>query len=179
MLPTVAGRAVRRWRNAPRPDVQNLSVTLLSFARALVALVISTMKQRYLLLMFAVLSLPFSMAHGGGGCGGDDDDEIFGPPTQSVCPSGSTLTYENFGKPFMEQYCTRCHSSQLSGAERNGATKYHDFDSVAGVRPVADHIDQTAAFGPAANNMVMPPNGPFPTAEERTKLGEWLQCGAP
>jgi len=107
------------------------------------------------------------------------DDPLFGPPTESVCPPGSALTYDNFGKPFMEAYCTRCHSSELMGAARMGAPSFHDFDSRFGVAAVADHIDETTAFGPAAENHSMPPTGPRPTDAERRQLGEWLACGSP
>ncbi|MBK7539554.1 MAG: c-type cytochrome [Myxococcales bacterium] len=133
---------------------------------------------RRVLFLLALLSLPFLMAHGGGGCGGDEES-VFGPPTQSACPNGSTITYANFGQAFMTQYCTRCHSSELVGAARNGAPKFHDFDTVGGIRSVSDHVDQTAASGPASTNTSMPPSGPIPTEDERKKLGEWLQCGAP
>ena len=119
------------------------------------------------------------MAHVGGGCGSDDHSEIFGPPTQTKCPEISTLSYGTFGQQFMESYCTRCHSSQLKGAARNGAPDYHDFDTVAGIRSVADHIDQTAAAGPATTNTAMPPGGAMPTEQERRQLGEWISCGAP
>ncbi len=135
------------------------------------------MSKRILFALFAI-SLLFLMGHGGGGCG-EDEEEIFGPPTQSTCPQGSTVTYDNFGKAFMEQYCTRCHASTLSGSARNGAPKYHDYDTVGGVRSVSDHVDQTTASGPASTNTSMPPSGPLPSLDERTKLGQWLACGAP
>jgi uncharacterized membrane protein len=106
-------------------------------------------------------------------------DSVFGPPTESTCPQGSTLTYENFGKGFMTQYCTRCHSSELVGADRMGAPSFHDFDTLFGIKAVADHIDETTASGPAATNTGMPPDGPFPTLEEREQLGEWIACGMP
>ena len=51
------------------------------------------------------------MGHGGG-CGGESS--IFGPPTESVCPPTSTLTYNNFGKGFMESFCVKCHDSNKS-----------------------------------------------------------------
>jgi hypothetical protein len=124
------------------------------------------------------------------GCGDDDghhDHEHgdgghempIGPPTGSVCPDDSELTYENFGQQFMEDYCTRCHSRDLEGPERMNAPEGHDFDWVDGVRFVADHIDQYAAAGPEATNLTMPPSEPRPTLEEREMLGEWLACGAP
>lgn len=108
------------------------------------------------------------------------DEPLFGPPTESVCPPASTLTYASFGKPFMEAYCTKCHHSALRGAERMGATSFHDFDTLFGIKAVHEHIDFTSASGPAATNTSMPPDGhPQPTREERTQLGEWIACGMP
>jgi hypothetical protein len=109
------------------------------------------------------------------GCGGDS---VFGPPTESTCPpQGSTLTYENFAKPFMEHYCTECHSTAVKDEARQGAPSFHDFDSLFGIKVVAAHIDETTASGPAATNTGMPPDGPSPSLEERQQLGEWIACG--
>jgi uncharacterized membrane protein len=111
---------------------------------------------------------------------GCPQDDIWGPPTETVCPpGGTTLTYTDFGKPFMEKYCTRCHSSELVGADRMGAPSFHDFDSIYGIRAVANHIDETTASGPAATNLGMPPDKPAPTLDERKQLAEWIACGAP
>jgi len=112
-------------------------------------------------------------------CGSSEPTTIYGPPTESVCSPSSTLTYDNFGKKFMEDYCTRCHASTLSGAARQGAPSFHDFDTVQGIRPIGDHIDETTAAGPAATNTGMPEDGNKPTLAEREQLGEWLACGAP
>jgi hypothetical protein len=60
-----------------------------------------------------------------------------------------------------------------------GAPTFHDFDTRSGVFVVANHIDETAAAGPAAQNSQMPPDGPSPTLAERYQLGEWLACGVP
>lgn len=113
------------------------------------------------------------------GCESEPPVALFGPPTGATCPEGSTLTYEGFGRPFMEAYCTRCHDSALVGAARNGAPNFHDFDTLNGIRAVADHIDETTAAGPSATNQSMPPDGSIPSLEERWQLGEWLACGAP
>ena len=110
-------------------------------------------------------------------CGGDES--VFGPPTGSTCPPTSTLTYENFGQGFMTVYCTRCHSSELTGESRMGAPSFHDFDTIYGIRAVANHIDETTAAGPNATNTGMPPDDPAPDEDERKKLGEWIACGAP
>ena len=80
----------------------------------------------------------------------------------------------------MEDYCTRCHSSALVGAARNGAPSDHNFDTLANIHDTAlEHIDEEAAAGPDHVNTSMPPSGPRPTEAERQKLGEWLACDAP
>lgn len=128
-------------------------------------------------IVFAGLVLATTMGHGHGCCSGEES--VFGPPTESTCPQGSTLTYDNFGRQFVESYCTRCHDSAKTGADRQGAPSFHDFDTLFGIRAVADHIDQTTASGPAATNTGMPPSAPTPSLAEREMLGEWIACGAP
>jgi uncharacterized membrane protein len=121
---------------------------------------------------FAFLALT-----GAASCGGDDDPaEEEGKPSGAVCPSGSTLTYENFGRTFMTTYCTRCHSSAVTGEMRQGAPADHNFDSLAGIVDMAEHIDEHAAAGPDSVNTAMPPSDPKPMADDRRKLGEWLAC---
>jgi len=117
--------------------------------------------------------------HGSGAAGSADHHSSDGTEisTDAVCPDGSPLTYESFGKSFMDKYCVSCHSSSLVGeAARKGAPEGHDFDRLEGILPSAEHIDQYAAIGPAAENRRMPPMDPKPTDEERTKLGQWLAC---
>lgn len=122
----------------------------------------------------ALFALPLAVS-----CSGSDnppDNE--GGATGTTCSPGSTLTYDNFGSSFMASYCTRCHSSSLSGAPRQGAPDGHDFDSFAGILAVAEHIDEYAAAGPGGTNTEMPPTDPKPTLAERQELGEWLACEA-
>jgi len=139
--------------------------------------------RRRLGFAIVVLIVPLLLGHGdedSGCCHEDDSHGVeLGPPTGALCPSTQTLTYDNFAGPFMEKYCTRCHSSKLSGEDRNGAPLYHDFDTLAGIRPVANHVDQMAGSGPNATNLQMPPDGDMPTLEERQKLAEWIACGIP
>lgn len=108
--------------------------------------------------------------------GAHDEEAAVGPPSGATCPENSDLSYESFGKPFMEKYCTGCHSSKLSGAARHDAPEDHDFDSYEGIIGVAEHIDQMAAAGPKGVNDIMPPLDPRPAMEEREKLGQWLAC---
>jgi len=128
-------------------------------------------------VVLASTLLLFTMGHGDGCCAGDET--VLGPATGAACPPTSTLTYATFGQPFMENYCTRCHSSTLAGEARMGATAFHDFDTQLGVRQVADHVDQTAGSGPNATNDQMPPDGAMPSLAEREMLAEWIACGAP
>jgi hypothetical protein len=111
--------------------------------------------------------------------------------TGTVCPSPDpgTLTYDNFGKPFMDKYCRWCHDSSLPRSKRNGAPLFHDFDMLLGILQVQGHIDQQAGIGPEASNYFMPPtrcpstiggaldaNCAQPTDEERRNLSIWLAC---
>lgn len=130
-------------------------------------------------LVLAATLFLFAKGDGGGGGCCSHDEGVLGPPTEATCSPSSTLTYASFGQPFMTNYCTRCHSSTLSGEARMGAPAFHDFDTQLGVQQVADHIDETAAAGPAATNEAMPPSNPRPTLEERQQLAEWIACGAP
>jgi hypothetical protein len=112
-------------------------------------------------------------------------------PTKAECPSPDpmTLTWDNFGQAFMTQFCTDCHSSALPHAQRNGAPLFHDYDMLATVLEIPDHIDSWAGAGPAADNTIMPPprcpttpGGPLnrdcpqPTTQQRTDLSVWLAC---
>lgn len=102
----------------------------------------------------------------------------FGTSTGASCPSPA-VTYAAFGQTFFATHCTRCHASTLTGTARNGAPAGYDFDSIEGVRAVADAIDQVAGSGPAATNTFMPLSGSTPTLEERQSLAQMLACGVP
>lgn len=108
-------------------------------------------------------------------CDGAQEDT----PSGAECPEKSSLSWDNFGKGFMESYCTRCHSSPLTGAARNGAPNDHNFESLALVQEQLEHIDTQAAAGPSVVNAEMPLGDPTPTEAERRQLGEWVACGAP
>src|SRR6185295_16109917 len=85
------------------------------------------------------------------GCTGDPPPPV---PTQARCPDPDpgTLTWDNFGQPFMAQFCTSCQDSALPHSQRNGAPLYHDYNTLLGVMEIPDHIDQWAGDGPAADN---------------------------
>jgi mono/diheme cytochrome c family protein len=110
-------------------------------------------------------ALATSVAVSFAACGGG-----LGDPTGATCPSGSTLSYENFGKAFFETNCNSCHGA--------GGAQSPKFDTVERIRASRGEIDRAAAKGPKASNDYMP-DGRGVSDAERTKLGEWLACGAP
>ena len=110
-------------------------------------------------------------------CAEEEEEEHEEGPTGSVC-NDSTLTYENFGRAFMEKYCTDCHSKSKKGEEaRQCAPDDHNFDDLDSIVLQREHIDEHAAAGPNSVNDAMPPSGSSkPTEQERRDLGTWLAC---
>jgi uncharacterized membrane protein len=93
---------------------------------------------------------------------------------QHPCPDGGTsLTYANFGEPFMAQYCNRCHSA--SAVDRHGAPGEFIFDTNQQIQRHRDRIFVRAAAG----NDSMPPGPDDPPRAVRDQLADWLACGAP
>jgi len=93
-----------------------------------------------------------------------------------TCPSGSPLTYADFGEPFFTDWCTGCHSSGLTTlAARQNAPLGVDFDSIGGIREWQDQIFLEAAD----DHALMPPGGVTLDTSLRFSLGDWLACGTP
>jgi mono/diheme cytochrome c family protein len=122
--------------------------------------------RRIVFPLMLVLSGVVLSACGGGGEGDEGGGDGGNLP---ACPSGgSTLTYDNFGKKFFQDYCVSCH---FNGTTVNGAAPY---DSLSAIQGAAEDI-----YGRAADtNTNMPKSGAKPTDAERQQLGEWLSCGA-
>ena len=90
------------------------------------------------------------------------------------CPSeGTSLTYENFGAAFINAHCQSCHGS--TATDRAGAPGEFIFDTRSQVERHRARIFARSA----GENDSMPPGPDDPTLEERTKLADWLACGAP
>src|SRR3989442_16033355 len=66
------------------------------------------------------------------GCERHDGECLCG--SGSTCPTGSTLTYANFGNDWMRTYCLDCHSAARQGADRRGAPPGSDYDTLDRVR---------------------------------------------
>ncbi|NVB77068.1 MAG: hypothetical protein HOV81_01615 [Kofleriaceae bacterium] len=99
----------------------------------------------------------------------DDDDPIVEP---DVCDT-SYLDYDNFGAPFVINWCRGCHSSSVPQAMRQRAPLGVNFDTADDVRTWGAKIaEKTTGMTPT-----MPPAG-GPSADERALLAEWLTCGA-
>jgi uncharacterized membrane protein len=106
------------------------------------------------------------------GCGG-------GKATGATCPTGSTVTYTNFGQTFMSTYCLRCHNEALTGSARKDAPSDVNFNTVEQIRAKTKDIDEQAGASATVTNQEMPPDGEKPSVDDRKKLAEWLACGAP
>src|SRR6185503_17071463 len=56
--------------------------------------------------------------------------------------NGSTHTYENFGRRFMQDYCTSCHSSAQKGEEaRHCAPDESNMDTLDEIMELRDYIE--------------------------------------
>jgi len=126
------------------------------------------------------------------GCGRSLTPGADGTPSGTAGATGTTTaqcsaaaigqpTYAGFAAAFFAGYCTRCHSSALVGPARNGAPPGHDFDTLAGARQQATHIDLTAAASPTGTvtNTAMPPDAPLPALDDRKRLACWIAGGTP
>lgn len=85
-------------------------------------------------------------------------------------PTGTALTYDNFGQAFLGAHCNTCHS-----ASKAGAPSSYKFDTREQVKQHAARIFIRAA-GP---NTTMPPGPDDPPESARDQLAEWLACGTP
>ena len=171
----------------------------------------------FMICIFSIGATVFLYLSCGSTNGGEDEEipKIQDPPpidnkaikvkTTLKCPKGTSLTYENFGEPFMLSYCTSCHSSAMSGESRAGAPEQINLDSHNEIV-----LWRIAIFNNATGRKLVvvkkdetkPANSPESEAEEieeieekrtspkmppidllsggeREELIEWLGCGAP
>lgn len=82
------------------------------------------------------------------------------------------LAYTNFGEGFLRESCQGCHASTT--LDRHDAPEDVTFDTVEQVWEQADDILRTAT----GDDPSMPPQGGV-SADDRTRLLWWLQCGVP
>lgn len=91
--------------------------------------------------------------------------------TSQAKAADCTKTYDNFGKAFMEKYCTHCHSSAKKGKfARRGAPDGYDFDTVEGIKKEKGEIIEWVTV-----KKKMPPKGPV-SDQEQADLKAWIDC---
>lgn len=88
--------------------------------------------------------------------------------------SCATTSWDQVGRPFVDTWCTPCHSGTLPLAERQGAPVDVNYDELASVIAAADRI-RARISGDAPS---MPPGGGVPRGS-RDAFVDWLDCGAP
>lgn len=122
--------------------------------------------QRQAWLASAVAACSMSYA----ACGAD------GKHVDPACTESGALTYANFGKQFVAEYCASCHAGSAQGAARQGAPANVVFDSLAQIQ-----ADAHAVENDVVELKVMPfgQSTKHPSDAERTQFGHWLNCGAP
>ncbi len=82
-----------------------------------------------------------------------------------------TTTFEGQAKAIFASYCTVCHASTRSGADRNGAPSGVDFDLYASAVARAE-----AALGRIQSGAMPPGSNKVPAAESAT-LSCWILGG--
>jgi len=109
----------------------------------------------------------------GAGCGYESLEDHPCPP------GGTTLTYESFGRDYMQRNCQGCHEGHDEGAPAeghgHGVPSGYDFGTHEAVLKWRERIFLRAAGA----NTTMPPGPNDPPGEQREQLAEWLACGAP
>ncbi len=93
-----------------------------------------------------------------------DIDEM---ATSPCPPQGTQLTWDNFGKGFMGQWCVTCHGGPNGYSSR-----------ALNTREAVQANLQRVFVNSAAGNTAMPPGPNDPPRSERDRLAEWLACGA-
>ncbi len=83
-------------------------------------------------------------------------------------------SWATYASGFFASYCTRCHSSALTGAARNGAPDGYDWDDQATVRAHLAMIRDSVGV-----SNFMPLSAPNPSCDERRRIVRWIDADAP
>jgi hypothetical protein len=120
----------------------------------------------------------FGIFGGGGEADSEKADEVSGDTggetgtASDPCTGVPALTWDNFGHGFLLPHCDGCHAA--TAEDRHDAPAEVTFDTPAEAWALAERILLKAT----GESPEMPPNGGV-DADERTKLGWWLECGVP
>ncbi|MCU1276763.1 MAG: uncharacterized protein JWM53_309 [bacterium] len=96
--------------------------------------------------------------------------------TPQATPDGGAGgdTWASYAQGFFAMYCTRCHSSALTGAARNGAPDGYNWDDQTAV------LDKLVAIRNAVGvGNFMPLNPPNPSCDERKRIVRWIDADGP
>lgn len=88
------------------------------------------------------------------------------------CADGTALTWADVEAVFAAG-CTSCHSTALTGEDRNGAAEFFDYDT-----PQAAINNAFLSWSMIYSGQMPKNTGPLPD-DERWLLWEWLSCGGP
>lgn len=89
------------------------------------------------------------------------------------CADGTVLGWADV-EAIWADGCTSCHSTALTGDDRNGAAEFFDYDTAAAAIGGNSFLTWSMIYSGQ-----MPKNtGPLPD-DERWVLWEWLSCGGP
>jgi hypothetical protein len=91
------------------------------------------------------------------------------------CVVDRGTTYDDFGREFIDAFCIRCHSEDVTDDDRMGAPPNANYDTIEGVRERLSFMYSYAGD----NNVFMPISPPMPSRLDRMRFGAWLACGAP
>ncbi len=108
----------------------------------------------------------------GGADGGADGGSAGDTGVSEFCRDAPVVTWNSWGHGFLLESCQGCHAS--TAADRNDAPEEVVFDTVEDAWTWAPLILAVAAVDPPE----MPPLGGT-TADDRTRLRWWLECGEP
>ena len=103
--------------------------------------------------------------------GGTGDTAVELPDSLGQCEPSEMVGWSEV-EPLFALHCTSCHSSELEGAERQGASTGIDYDSLDTARLNGELTWQLVRSGQ------MPLQGTVPF-DDAMIIWEWLSCGGP
>jgi len=109
-------------------------------------------------------------------CGGQASSDAGSPlvwTLEPVDPCEDPPTWDSFAQGWVTSWCTPCHASSLTGADRQGAPVGVDLETLEDVRAWADRVRARSVDAQS-----MPPGG-GPSEASRERLGLFLDCGLP
>ncbi len=97
----------------------------------------------------------------------DDDSAADDDGNEVICG----VTFNENIKPFLDDYCLRCHSVNAVSGERNGAPDGANYDTQENVLTQGEGIRTRLLDGGG-----MPPSPPEPSRIERDDIIAWIDC---